>query len=153
MNFFSGIVNTVTKVVTGVYGIIKIALPILKSMRPASNEVDEAFKYVEQKIASGGIAADDFLDRNLETIQAINTAAGHGIAYLRQLHIVTDKLIRYSQLETPDTLTPAEVEDLGREIVKFRELSAVQGEIVERAIALSEAALRDEPASLDEDAD
>lgn len=123
LGFLGKIVGGAAKVFTVGRSIITAALPILKALRPAVDEVDEAFTYIEEKIAAGGEAADDFLDANIDLIEKIHGSLGDAVVYLLQAQVVTGKLITYSQEQSPDTITDAEAIDLGRELVKFRELA------------------------------
>jgi hypothetical protein len=125
MSFFGSLIGTVSKIATTAYAIIKTALPILQALRPAVDEVDEAFKYVEAKIAGGGVAADDFLDRNIEAIKAIEHATGKGVVVMGQLNALAEKLYLFSQIETPDEITPEEAEELGKDMLELR--SALNG--------------------------
>lgn len=120
--FLGSIVSTVAKYATVAYSIIKAALPILKAMRPAVEEIDEVFSKIEEGIASGGVAADDFLDKNLPAIIALEHATGKGVVVMSQLNELASKLRIYSQEQTPDTITEEEGLDLINRIYELRSL-------------------------------
>ncbi len=125
MSFFGSIIGTIGKIVTTAVTIFKTAKPILEALRPAVDEIDEGFAFIEGKIAEGGVVADDFLDRNLDTILAVEHATGKGVVVMGQLNGLCAKLRLFSQEQTPDTITPEEAEELGADILAMR--SALTG--------------------------
>lgn len=139
MSIFGKIIGVVAKVATTAYSIIQTALPILRALRPAIDEVDRAFDYIEDKIADGGIAADDFLDKNIDTVQAIETWAGRGEAVMQRIGGLSAKLRIYSQEQTPDTITEGEAADLGEDLLELRKLIRSWGEETDQTIAKLEA--------------
>lgn len=98
-----------------------ILLPILHAFREASPEVDMALDTVEDVIEEGGEIADDFLDRNLPTIEAaheffvdLKTLADSGVD-------LTAYIIRASQVETPNSITPSEAQRIGQLLIRMQE--------------------------------
>ncbi len=138
-SFFGSIFGGAKKVATVTWGVLRAALPILKALRPAVDEVDKAFDWFEQKVLAGGVAADDFLDRNLATVAAVREAFADLRAFADQGEVVTGKLIAYSQAETPDTITEEEALDLAGEFMLLKERIADFRRSNEHAIKALEA--------------
>ncbi len=113
-SFFGSIAGTVFK-------IGRIVLPILNAFRAASPEVDEYLDKVDDIIESGGEAADAFLDRNLGTLEDMQTF----FSELEQLgadgRVLSVYLIEASQVESPETLTPVEAHKAGILLNQVRE--------------------------------
>lgn len=99
-----------------VWGIGKVILPILEAFRSASPDVDQALVKLEDIIQDGGEVADDFLDRNKRTLEDLQD-------FFQDMQVtgalgekfMADCLI-YSQVDTPDEITPQEVADLGEQL-------------------------------------
>lgn len=137
MSIFTSIIGAVSKVATTAYGIIKTALPILEALRPAVDEVDEAFVYIENQIAAGGVAADDFLDRNIDAIQKLESMSARGAVLFSQLNGIAAKLRIYSQEQTPDTITEEEAIALGEAFLQIRQtIKGWSAEVDEAIVAL-----------------
>ena len=134
MSFFGSLIGTVAKIATTAYSIIKTALPILEALRPAVKEIDETFAKIEAGIATGGVAADDFLDRNLATIDTLESVSAKGVQVFGKFNTLAVKLRQYSQVDTPDTITEAEALDLGKELYELRGLFASWGPELDAAI-------------------
>jgi len=132
---FGAIVGAVSKVANVAKGILGAALPILKALRPAVDEVDVAFDYIETKIEQGGDAADDFLDKNIGAIVAVEEVSHRIESTGRQLGVICSKLRVYSQEQTPDTITEEEALDLGRAFMEFKTIITGLGPDVDTAIA------------------
>jgi hypothetical protein len=135
MSFFGSLISTIGKVVTTAVTIFKTAKPILEALRPAVDEIDEGFVFIEEQIASGGTVADDFLDRNLDTLIAVEHATGKGVVVLGQINALCAKLRLFSQDQTPDTITPEEAEELGNDILELRTVLAGWKPQLDAAIA------------------
>ena len=134
MSFFGSLVGTIAKIATTAYTIMKTALPILEALRPAVKEIDETFALIEKGIAKGGVAADDFLDRNLDSILVLESVSQKGIEVFSQFAELSYKLRHYSQTATPDTITEAEALDLGKELYDLRVLFQSWGPELDVAI-------------------
>jgi hypothetical protein len=134
MSFFGSLVGTVAKVATTAFTIIKTALPILKALRPAVDEIDKAFGFIEEKILEGGVAADDFLDRNLPAVIALERVSLKGVEVFTQFNELAVKLRVYSQEETPDTITDEEAIQLGLDLYNLRSLLNGWGPELDKAI-------------------
>jgi hypothetical protein len=103
------------------YGVVKIGvgigrqmLPFVRAAREVVPQVDQYLDQFEAKIVEGEQAADDFLDRNLPTLNAME-------GFYAELEVVgrtgrefTEYAISASQTVTPDALEPAEVQELVR---------------------------------------
>ena len=99
-----------------VWDVGKVLLPIVEAFRAASPEVDEVLDKVDHIIDEGGEIADDFFDRNLETIEGMlefyrdmQKAGATGEAFIAAV-------IHASQVETPDDITPEEVQLLSAKL-------------------------------------
>ena len=97
-----------------VWDVGKILLPIVEAFRAASPEVDRVLDKIDDIIDEGGEVADDFFDRNLPTINGM-------LEFYRDMQVVglsgedfMEEVIIASQTETPDEITPEEVENLGK---------------------------------------
>ena len=134
MSFFGSLVGTVAKIATTAYTIIKTALPILQALRPAVDEIDDAFGFIEEKILEGGVAADDFLDRNLGTIIALERVSLKGVEVFSQFNELAVKLRVFSQEETPDTINDEEAVQLGLDLYNLRSLLNGWGPELDSAI-------------------
>lgn len=86
----------------------RIALPIIRALRASSEEVDQVCDQVEDVIDGAGEAADDFFDRNMSKINALEEFAVEGQEALAELEGLCGDIRRASQVETPDMITPEE---------------------------------------------
>ena len=134
MSFLGSLLSTVSKIATTAYAIVKTALPILEALRPAVREVDEVFAKIEQGISSGGIVADDFLDRNLDSIDMLESVSAKGIEVFTRFNELATKLRVFSQVETPDTITEQEALILGTDLINLRMLFSGWGPELDVAI-------------------
>lgn len=134
MSFFGSLVGTVAKIATTAYTIIKTALPILEALRPAVDEIEEAFGFIEEKILTGGVAADDFLDRNIDTIVALERVSLKGVDVFTTFNDLAVKLRVYSQTQTPNTITEEEAVQLGLALYELRSLIGGWGPELDTAI-------------------
>lgn len=132
---FGAIFSGIGKIANIAFGVIKTALPILRSLRPAVDEVDQAFEYIEQGIEKGGVVADDFIDRNMETIEILEHVSAKGQTVFGQINELAADLRIASQVNTPDTITPEEAEAIGRKIVALRSLLHGWGPELDEAVA------------------
>lgn len=132
--FLSKIISTVAKYATTAYSIIKTALPILEALRPAVQEVDEIFGKIEEGIAEGGVVADDFLDRNLPAIQALERVSGRGVEVFTQFNLLASKLEKFSQVETPDSITEEEAIELATDLYNLKQIFRGWGPELDSAI-------------------
>ena len=123
MSFLSSIGAILGKAV----GVVKVALsigakllPFVRAAREVSPEVDRLLDDIEGRIAQGGAEADDFLDRNLATIEAMNGFYTELEQVARTGKAWTEKALLVSQTETPDTVDPSEAQDLALAINDHR---------------------------------
>lgn len=115
MNFLKtlgSIFGTAFGVVKTAVGIGKQLLPFIRGAREMIPQVDVYLDQLEEKVAEGGEAADDFLDRNLPTLQAMEGFYGELEAVGRTGRAYVAYAIHASQVETPDSLDPAEAQEL-----------------------------------------
>lgn len=138
MSIFSSIATVVGKVAVTAYGILKSALPVLQALRPAVEEVDQVFDFIEDKIAEGGEIADDFLDRNIEAIVGLEQAANRGVAVMQKMAELAAELRISSQERTPDTITEDEAVAIGEKLLEVKALLSSWGPELDAAIAKME---------------
>jgi len=103
----------------------QVILPIIEAFRAASPDVDRVLDKVDHIIEEGGEAADDFFDRNLDTIYGMREfyrdmqiAGATGEAFI-------DAAIRASQVDTPDAITPEEAQLVGAKLLTHKD--AIRG--------------------------
>jgi len=103
----------------------QVILPIIEAFRAASPDVDRVLDKVDHIIEEGGEAADDFFDRNLDTIYGMREfyrdmqiAGATGEAFI-------DSAIRASQVDTPDAITPEEAQLVGAKLLTHKD--AIRG--------------------------
>lgn len=121
-----------------VYKIAAIALPIIKALRQSSTEVDAVCDRIDAAVLKGEVAADDFFDRNLDTLRSIKEIAADSVALFHELGALCDDAITFSQVDTPDQITPAEAQKLAQRLDTIRVLAkrvATKGEPLEKALA------------------
>lgn len=101
------------------YGVVKVAvnigkqlLPFVRAAREVVPQVDQYLDQLEAKIADGGEEADDFLDRNLPTLQAMEGFYAELEAVGRTGKAYVAYAIQASQTDTPDSLDPEEAQQL-----------------------------------------
>lgn len=121
-----------------VYKIAAIALPIIRALRQSSSEVDAICDRVDAAILKGEVEADKFFDRNLEAIKTIKEISSDSVALFHELGALCDDAIAFSQVDTPDQITPEEALKLGQRLDTIRVLAkrvATKGEPLEKALA------------------
>jgi len=96
-----------------VWQIGSVLLPILDAFRKVSPDVDKLLDKIDGIIDQGGEVADDFLDRNLRTLNDMKEfyhdmqeVGVTGEAFI-------DEAINASQVESPDDITPEEAKAIG----------------------------------------
>jgi hypothetical protein len=101
------------------FGVVKTAvnigkqlLPFVSAARSVVPQVDQYLDQLEEKITEGGEAADDFLDRNLPTLQAMEGFYAELEAVGRTGREYVSYAIHASQSETPDTIDVGEAQEL-----------------------------------------
>lgn len=137
MSILSAIWNTLTRIFVITKSVLAVAHPILKGLRQNIPEINSILQKFEDGIAQGGIEADNFLDRNLDTLVKIKDVSADGVAVMHQLGSICDRLILFSQVETPDTITPQEAETIGADLLALKDLLkrfAEKSEPLERAL-------------------
>ena len=120
------------------YKIGAIALPIIKQLRPAVSEIDAICDRVEAALAKGEVGADQFLDRNLQAIKDTSEVLADSIALFHEMRATCDDLVTFSQIETPDAITPQEAAKIGERINTIRILAkrvATKAEPLETKLA------------------
>lgn len=107
-----GVLGKVTSAIGRVAGVasvvLKIAKPLLESIAPSVPEVEKALDKIEAVVVKAGEEADDFFDRNLPVLMAVEEAAGRGEVAMRQLRELAVYCREASQVVTPDTIDAAE---------------------------------------------
>lgn len=119
--FLGKILGTVAGAVKSVVSIGASVLPFIRAAREVSPEVDKVLDSIEAKIEDGGEELDDFLDRNLATLEAMRGFAIEVQAWGASLQVLSEVGIEVSQgAESPDVVTPDEVARLASAIDAFR---------------------------------
>lgn len=108
-------------VVAVAVGIGKQVAPYVRAAREVSPLVDAYVDKLEAVVSTGAVEADQFLDRNLATLQALHGFFRENREWATAGEAMTGHLITASQSETPNELTPAEVEEFGRLAALFTE--------------------------------
>jgi cell division septum initiation protein DivIVA len=115
MNFLGSIGSIFAKA----FGVVKVAvgigvklLPFVKAAREMSPEVDAFLDNVEQRVQEGGEEADDFLDRNQPTLQAMQGFYAELAVVARTGEAWVAYALLVSQTETPDSVDPGEAKEL-----------------------------------------
>jgi len=123
MNFL----KTLGSIFGTAFGAVKVALsigkqllPFVRAAREVSPQVDGYLDQIEEKLAEGGEAADDFLDRNLPTLEAMEGFYTELETFARTGRSYTSYAILASQSETPDTIDPAEAQELALRVNAHR---------------------------------
>ncbi len=91
-----------------------VLLPILEAFRKVSPDVDKVLDKIDGIIDEGGEVADDFLDRNLRTLEDMQEFYHDMQRAGSTGELFVAEAIKASQVETPDDITPDEVEAVGR---------------------------------------
>ena len=124
MSIFSvlgSVLGKVVGVVKTVIGIGASVLPFVRAAREVSPEVDRILDTLEAKIADGGVELDDFLDRNLPTLDSMRAFAIEVQAWGASLQVMAETATDISQnAESPDLVTPTEANELAQAIDAFR---------------------------------
>lgn len=119
--FLGKILGTVVGAVKSVVSVGASVLPFVRAAREVSPEVDRILDSIEAKIEDGGEALDDFLDKNLQTLEAMRGFAVEVQAWGASLQALAETAIDVSQgAESPDVVDPAEVARLAAAIDAFR---------------------------------
>ena len=133
-DIFGKIVSLVGKVAGVVSVVVKIARPIVEALRPAVAEVDAALDWLEETAIKAGEEADDVLDRNMPTVNAIEEIAGRGVVVFAGLERVAVMCRQFSQEQTPDAITDDEAAALIAEIKATREALQAWGPALDKAL-------------------
>lgn len=121
MSIFKTLWETITKVFAVAKAVIEVAGPIVQGLRKSIPAVNEILTKFEDNVEKGGEGADNYLDRNLGVIGAVGGYADRGIYALTNLKELCNDLVTYSQVETPDTITPEEAQKIVKKMAMFRE--------------------------------
>jgi hypothetical protein len=110
--------ETISKVAREIWRIGSLVLPIVQAFRQTVPEIDAVFDKVDGAIDLAGSEADDFIDRNVEVLTAIEDYAGHMIDFAAELRTT----VRFAKLAAgDDTITLAEAEVLGRHVLALKD--------------------------------
>ena len=118
-----------------------ILLPILRALREVSPDVDRVMDTIDEVMVEGGDVADDFFDRNLETIQSMK-GFGNGLADLGvEISALCDRIILASQVDSPETITLPEAQVIGERVLRVKDkIAALVSGTVELEKALEKMA-------------
>ncbi|HAM58836.1 MAG TPA: hypothetical protein DC063_10065 [Arenimonas sp.] len=116
-----GIIGKIGDILKSVLRIGNIVVPVLRALRPVVHEIDVAFEEIDEQIANGGVEADDFFDRNIGTIYQMREFFADLSEFTKEGMYACDKIVQYSQVDTPDTIAPEEATELARAIDRMRQ--------------------------------
>ena len=120
-SFLGKVLGTVTGAVKSVLKIGASVLPFVRAAREVSPEVDKVLDTLEAKIEAGGEELDDFLDRNLPTLEAMRGFAIEVQAWGAALQVLSETGIDVSQNPvSPNIVDPAEAKRLAEAVDAFR---------------------------------
>ena len=115
------ILGKVVGVIKTVVGIGASVLPFVRAAREVSPEVDRILDTLEAKIQDGGEELDDFLDRNLPTLESMAAFAIEVQAWGAALQVMAETAIDISQgAASPELVDPPEAQRLAEAIDAFR---------------------------------
>jgi hypothetical protein len=122
------LIGTLGKILGTVVGVVKTVgrigaavLPFVRAAREISPDVDRICDTLEAQIDAGGEQLDDFLDRNLPTLEAMRGFAIEVQAWGASLQDMAETGIDVSQgAVSPETVDPAEAKRLALAIDIFR---------------------------------
>ena len=124
-----GVFGTIGKIFTTAYSILKTAIPILSVFRQSIPEIDNVMDNLEDGLENVGNEADSYLDEHKETIEALALYSQKAEVLFAEIRFLCNDLLRFSQVESPDTITYAEAEVLYGRIASVRQrIAAVGGE-------------------------
>jgi hypothetical protein len=106
--------------VSFVVGIGKQMVPFVRAARELSPDLDRVVDRIEAQVTAGGDAADDWIDRNVEAVRALDNFFSELVVAGQAGREVTALALRFSQAETPDTITPRETETLVLAVAALR---------------------------------
>lgn len=130
MSIFTTIGRVFSKVggiAATVVGIGKQMLPFIRAARELSPDVDRIVDAIEANVLAGGTAADDWLDKNVEGVEALDGFFEELAAVAAAGRDVTQAALQFSMFDTPDTITPAEAEILVAKLALLRAKLAALG--------------------------
>ena len=133
--FLGQIVGVLGKVVGVAGAVLKIAKPIVYALRDAVPEVGRALGFIETALEAGAAEADDIIDRNMPSILALEKVSGRGVVVMQQLNLLAVDLRKFSQEQSPDTITEEEA------AVLIARLKIVVEQVAEWGPELNDAAL------------
>lgn len=123
MSIFQKIGKLFTKAVGAVGTVVGIGrqmAPVVAVVRELSPDLDRFVDKLEAGVATGGVAFDDFLDRNVETLGDMKGFFRETQAWAAAGEVMVDKALEVSQTTTPDIVDLAEGEALAVTIDVFR---------------------------------
>ena len=128
--FLGNIVGIIGKVIGVAASIIRIARPIIEAMRPAVEEIDQAMDWLEENATAVGEGGDDFLDRNIQTIEDLEAVSARGVVVFGKINELSIAMRVASQEKTPDTITEEEAGEFIRLIGEIKDsLGEWKGEL------------------------
>lgn len=139
ISFLGGIVGAVGKALGVVGSVIKVARPLVVALRPAVKEIDIAMDFLEDIATKAGTEADDFLDKNLPVINAIETVSARGVVFFGELNAIAVNLRKFSQEQTPNKITEGEAKILIGQFARLKDLGAAWGPELDDALAKMDA--------------
>lgn len=122
-NIFQKLGKLLSKVpgaVRAVAGVVAEAVPVVRVLREFSPGVDRVCDLLEAEAEQGGVAVDDFLDRNVGTLQDMKGFFAEVKAWAIAGEAMCDKGIEVSQVTTPEIVDPGEALALGQAVDTFR---------------------------------
>jgi hypothetical protein len=107
-SFLGDVVGVVGKVVGVVASVFKVSKPIMEALAPAIPEVENALDWLKENAAAVGAGADDFLDRNEQTLMDLEMVSGRACTFFGDINALAAYLRVASQETSPDTITEEE---------------------------------------------
>ena len=106
------IIDGIQNVLGTIMRVGQVVVPMLRSLRGVSDEIDDAFTAIDGAIEEGGEVADDFFDRNLSTVGDMREFFIDLRGVGDRGEALCDRVITASQVDTPDLITVEEGQEL-----------------------------------------
>ncbi len=115
-----GIFSVLGEIAKTVLKVGQVLIPILKALRGSSHEIDDVLDRVDDVIEGGGEIADDFFDRNIGSLEDMNTFFVELEEVAKSGGALTAYCIEASRVVTPDQITPEEGKRIALMLVELK---------------------------------